>query len=59
MFNIKINLLKGPNRLLTKSQLTNLDYVYLGRPYVNIVSKEQETKNLDIVYLGKPFIGAK
>jgi hypothetical protein len=59
MFNKRINLLKGPNRLLTKTQLGTMDYVYMGKPFFNVVSKEQETKNLDTVYLGKIFIGSK
>lgn len=59
MFNKRINLLKGPNRLLTKTQLSSLDYAYLGKPFINVVSKEQETKNLNTVYLGKIFIGTK
>jgi hypothetical protein len=31
----------------------------MGKPFVNVVSKMQETKNLDTAYLGKIFIGTK
>lgn len=59
MFSIKINLLKGPNRLLTKTQLETMDYVYMAQPFVFIVTKNLETKNLDIVKEAQPFIGTK
>ena len=59
MFSAKFNFLKGSNRLFTKSQLQTLDIVYNAQPFVNIVSKNQETKNLDIIYKAKPYIGIK
>lgn len=59
MFSAKFIFLKAPNRLLTKSQLQTLDYVYRGIPFCSIISKNQETKNLDIVYNGIIFIGTK
>jgi hypothetical protein len=59
MFNKRINLLKGPNRLLTKTQLQTMDYVYKAQPYVEVVTKNQETKNMDVVYQAQPYIGVK
>jgi hypothetical protein len=46
--------------LPTKDDLQNLDYTYLGQPFVNVVAKSSvETSNLDYVYLGQPFAGAQ
>lgn len=59
MFSTKFNFLKGPNKLLTKSQLQSLDYVYRAQPFCEVVTKSQETKNLDTVYKAQPFIGSK
>jgi hypothetical protein len=59
MFSPRINFLKGSNRLLTKSKLEKLDTVYNGTPFVNVASKNQDTKSLDIVLKGQPFYGAK
>jgi hypothetical protein len=47
------------NKLLTKEQLCTLDYVYQGRPYVNVMSKKQNFENLDLIYKGTIFIGNK
>lgn len=59
MFNKRINLLKNPNRLPTKTQLQTMDYIYRGQPYVEVVSKDQETKNMDVIYQAQPYIGTK
>ena len=59
MFSIKINLLKGPSRLLTKTQLESMDTVYKAQPFVQVVTKNQETRNMDVVYKAQPFLGAK
>jgi hypothetical protein len=42
-----------PNR----DNLTSLDYVYLGQPFVQVEAKSLSSQNLDIVYLGQPFVG--
>jgi hypothetical protein len=59
MFNKRINLLKGPSRLLTKTQLQTMDIVYKAQPFVQVVTKNQITNNLDVVYKAQPFLGAK
>lgn len=59
MFNKRVNLLKGPNRLLTKTQLQTMDFVYKAQPFVQIVTNNIETKNMDVVYKAQPFLGAK
>ena len=43
-----------PNR----DNLTSLDFVYLGQPFVQVEAKDLSSQNLDIVYLGQPFVGA-
>lgn len=45
------------NKLPNKTTLQSLDRVYLGQPFVNVVSKFQDTRGLDTVYLGQPFYG--
>jgi hypothetical protein len=45
------------NKLPNKTTLQSLDRVYLGQPFVNTVSKFQDTRGLDTVYLGQPFYG--
>jgi hypothetical protein len=45
------------NKLPNKTILQSLDRVYLGQPFVNVVSKFQDTRGLDIVYNGQPFYG--
>lgn len=45
------------NKLPNKTMLQGLDRVYNGQPFVNVVSKFQDTRGLDIVYLGQPFYG--
>lgn len=59
MFSGKFIFLKGPNRLFTKTQLQSVDIVYKAQPFVNVVSKTQETTNLDVVTKSQPFYGAK
>jgi hypothetical protein len=59
MFNKRINLLKGPSRLLTKTQLESMDIVYKAQPFVQIVTQNQTTNNLDVAYKAQPFLGAK
>ena len=59
MFNKRVNLLKGPNRLLTKTQLETMDIVYKAQPFVEVVTKNQITNNMDVVYKAQPFLGAK
>jgi hypothetical protein len=59
MFSVKINLLKGPNRLLTKTQLQTMDTVYKAQPFIEVVTKNQITNNMDVVYKAQPFLGAK
>ena len=43
-----------PNR----DNLTSLDYVYLGQPFVQVEAKSLSSQNLDIVYQAQPFVGA-
>jgi hypothetical protein len=43
-----------PNR----DNLTSLDFVYLGQPFVRVEATGLSSQNLDIVYLGQPFVGA-
>jgi hypothetical protein len=45
------------NKLPNKTTLQSLDRVYLGQPFVNVVSKFQDTRGLDTVYKGQPFYG--
>jgi hypothetical protein len=45
------------NKLPNKTTLQSLDRVYLGQPFVNVVSKFQDTRGLDTIYLGQPFYG--
>jgi hypothetical protein len=45
------------NKLPNKTTLQSLDRVYLGQPFVNVVSKFQDTRGLDTVYLSQPFYG--
>jgi hypothetical protein len=45
------------NKLPNKTSLQSLDRVYLGQPFVNVVSKFQDTRGLDTIYLGQPFYG--
>lgn len=45
------------NKLPNKTTLQSLDRVYLGQPFVNVVSKFQDTRGLDTVYNGQPFYG--
>ena len=45
------------NKLPNKTSLQSLDRVYNGQPFVNVVSKFQNTSGLDTVYLGQPFYG--
>lgn len=45
------------NKLPNKTTLQSLDRVYLGQPFVNLVSKFQDTRGLDTTYLGQPFYG--
>jgi hypothetical protein len=45
------------NKLPNKTTLQSLDRVYLGQPFVNVVSKFQDTRGLDTAYLGQPFYG--
>jgi len=45
------------NKLPDKTSLQSLDRVYNGQPFVNVVSKFQDTRSLDIVYNGQPFYG--
>lgn len=45
------------NKLPNKTNLQTLDIIYLGEPFVNTVSRFQDTRNLDIIYLGIPFYG--
>lgn len=59
MFNKRVNLLKGPSRLLTKTQLESMDTVYKAQPFIQVVTKNQETRNMDVVYKAQPFLGAK
>jgi hypothetical protein len=59
MFNKRLNLLKGPNRLLTKTQLQSMDIVYKAQPFVQIVTNNQETRSMDVIYKAQPFLGAK
>jgi hypothetical protein len=59
MFSIKINSLKSPDRLLTKTQLQSMDIVYKAQPFVQIVTQNQTTNNLDVAYKAQPFLGAK
>jgi hypothetical protein len=56
---IIINNLKAPNRLPTKTQLCNLEYLYRGQIFNNVVSKEQETKNLETLFRAQIFTGNK
>lgn len=61
MFSAKFNFItiKEKNKLLTKEQLCTLDYVYKGKPYVDVMSKKQNFENLDLIYKGTIFIGNK
>lgn len=60
MFSAKFNFLRQKlSKLLNKNKLQTLDYVYNGQPYVEIVSKTQDTKTLDTVYNGQIFLGVK
>lgn len=45
------------NKLPNQTSLLGLDRVYNGQPFVNVVSKFQDTRGLDTVYLGQPFYG--
>lgn len=45
------------NKLPNKNTLQSLDRVYNGQPFVNVVSKFQDTRGLDTVYNGQPFYG--
>jgi hypothetical protein len=58
-FNFITNQPKIQNKLLSKEQLSTLDYVYKGAPYLKVMSKKQNFENLDIVYKGTIFIGNK
>lgn len=43
----------------TKDQLDTMDYAYLGVPFVNVQTKDnQNTSSLDFAYLGTPFVAA-
>ena len=44
--------------LPNSNDLTSLDYVYLGQPFVQVETTSLSSQNLDIVYLGQPFVGA-
>jgi hypothetical protein len=44
--------------LPSRDNLTSLDFVYLGQPFVRVEAKDLSSQNLDIVYLGQPFVGA-
>jgi hypothetical protein len=57
MFSAKINLYKPFSRLVKKNQLLTLDVIYQGKPFVNVVSNNQNNYNLDVVYNGQPFVG--
>jgi hypothetical protein len=57
MFSAKINLYKPFSRLVKKNQLLTLDVVYQGKPFVNVVSSNQNNYNLDTAYRGQPFVG--
>ena len=59
MFSAKLIFLKGSNRLFTKTQLQSMDIAYKAQPFINIVSKTQQTTNLDVVTKSQPFYGAK
>lgn len=60
MFSVKFNFLKSIlSKLFSKNQLSTLDVVYNGQPFVYIVSKTQDTSSLDIVYNAQPFYGVK
>lgn len=59
MFSTKFIFLKGSNRLFTKTQLQSMDIAYKAQPFVNIISKTQQTSNLDVVIKSQPFYGAK
>jgi hypothetical protein len=57
MFSAKINLYKPFSRLVKKNQLLTLDVIYQGKPFVNVVSSNQNNYNLDTIYNGQPFVG--
>lgn len=60
MFSVKFNFFKSIlSKLFNKTQLSTLDVAYNGQPFVNIVSKTQETNTLDVVYNAQPFYGVK
>jgi hypothetical protein len=42
--------------LPNSNDLTSLDYVYLGQPFVQVETTSLNSQNLDIVYLGQPFV---
>ena len=56
MYGTKITLLQT-NKLPKKNELTAMDYVYLGEPFVQVVSKDQNLSIPDYVYLAEPFVG--
>lgn len=41
-----------------RDNLTSLDVVYLGQPFVQVEAKSLSSQNLNIVYLAQPFVGA-
>lgn len=57
MFSAKINLYKPFSRLVKKNQLLTLDVIYQGKPFVNVVSNNQNNYNLNTVYNAQPFVG--
>ena len=60
MFSAKFNFLKQIlSKLFNKNQLSTMDVVYNGQPFVYVVSKTQDTKTLDIVYNASPFYGVQ
>jgi hypothetical protein len=42
--------------LPSSSDLTTLDIVYLGQPFVQVEAKALASTSLDIAYLGQPFV---
>lgn len=45
--------------LPSKDDLDTMDYAYLGVPFVNVQTRDdQNTNSLDFAYLGLPFVGA-
>jgi hypothetical protein len=46
--------------LPNKDNLSSLDYVYLGQPFVQTQARASlDTQSLNIVNLAQPFVGAK